>query len=411
MDDFDLASPGPPAAPVVPPLTDISIAYGLLTYFAFAVLAIGMAVQTWRLLRALRQAPPDMTADLGSGSLVQRLFRAGADVVLLRSVFFADRWAWIFGAMFHFGLLLVLIRHLRYFLAPSWVGPVWDLIVLEQPFGFYGGMALPFGAACWWLRQMVLRKGRIVTDWADHAVMALLVAIPLVGYAGTISHTDVVAVKAYATGLVTFHWSNIPTDPLLLTHLWLVAVLMVVLPFSRLLLLLPLGHLLHIGSSPTPADAKRRSRLLYFFGPALVVIMLAPVAVVARHGAVAQDRPDFTSLVSDHRSADDTVMIRNHPAFLFSHRTIMMHTGVGAAGDNIERCVTCHAVKDAAGQPVGFDDPSHFCRSCHYKAAVTIDCFECHQSKPSPSGQAALDRLPRSAMRTAQHAGGVAGDE
>jgi nitrate reductase gamma subunit len=404
VDDFDLATPGPSAAPAVPPLTDISIAFALLTYFAFAVLVLGLVIQTWRLLREIRRTP----ADPGSGSILGRLFRAGADVVLLRSVFFSDRWAWIFGAMFHFGLLLVLIRHLRYFIRPGWVGPLWDVIVLEQPFGFYGGMALPFGAACWWLRQTVLRKSRIVTDWADHAVMALLVAIPLVGYASTISHTDVVAVKAFAIGLVTFHWINIPTDPLLLTHLWLVAVLMVVLPFSRLLLLLPFGNLLHIESAPIASDAKRRSRLVYAFGPALILVLLAPLAIVGHHGIVHQDRPDFASLIADHRTDDPTMMIRNHPAFLFSHRTIVTHTGVGAPIDSMERCVTCHAVKNAAGQPVGFDDPSHFCRGCHNTAAVTIDCFECHQSKPAPGAQAALDSLPRSAIGTALKAERVA---
>jgi nitrate reductase gamma subunit len=389
VDDFDLSGPSAAAPPAAPPLTDISVAYALFTYFAFAFLAIGLAVQTVRLLRQLRQNPPEF----GQGSIFYRLFRAGTDVLLLRTTFFADRWAWIFGAAFHFGLLLILIRHLRYFLDPAWVGPIWTLIELEQPFGFYGGLALPLGAAAWWGRQIVLKQGRIITDWADHAVMALLIAIPLVGYANTLAHTDVVAVKAFAVGLIVFHWQNIPNDPLLLTHLWLVAVLMVLLPFSRLLLLLPFGNLLHIISTRPEAGAER-ARLLRAIGPALVVILLAPVAVVARHGitqGVQRPATDFTSLVADHKTDDPSVMIRNHPKFLFSHRTIVMHTGVGSPAESLERCVTCHVVKDKGGQPVGFDDPTHFCRGCHTKAAVAIDCFECHQSKPATEGQAVTD--------------------
>jgi nitrate reductase gamma subunit len=394
VDDFDLSGPSAAVPQAAPPLTDISVAYALFTYFAFTFLAIGLALQTWRLLRQLRQAPPE----LASGSIAMRLFRAGTDVLLLRTTFFADRWAWIFGAAFHFGLLLILLRHLRYFLDPSWVGPLWKLVELEQPFGFYGGLALPLGAAAWWLRQIMLKQGRIVTgriviDWADHAVMALLIAIPVVGYANTIAHTDVVAVKAYAVGLVLFHWQNIPADPLLLIHLWLVAVLMVLLPFSRLLLLLPFGNLLHLSSLPSAGGDKMRVKLLRALGPALVLVMLAPVAVVARHGITQGFHlpvADLASLVADHKTDDATVMIRNHPRFLFSHRTIVMHTGVGSPADSLERCVTCHAVKDPSGQPVGFDDPSHFCRSCHTKAAVSIDCFECHQSRPSPEGQTTL---------------------
>lgn len=389
MDDFDLSGPSAAAPPAAPPLTDVSVAYALFTYFAFAFLAIGLALQTWRLLRQLRQAPPGP----GAGSIAMRLFRAGTDVLLLRTTFFADRWAWIFGAAFHFGLALILLRHLRYFLDPSWVGPLWKLVELEQPFGLYGGLALPLGASAWWLRQIVLKQGRIITDWADHAVMALLIAIPVVGYANTIEHTDVVAVKAYAVGLVLFHWQNIPPDPLLLVHLWLVAVLMVLLPFSRLLLLLPFGNLLHLSPLPPPGGDQTRAKLLRALGPALVVVVLAPLAVVARHGITQGfqlPQTDLASLVADHKTDDATVMIRNHPGFLFSHRTIVMHTGVGSPADSLERCVTCHAVKDASGQPVGFDDPAHFCRGCHTRAAVSIDCFECHQSRPSPEGQAML---------------------
>jgi hypothetical protein len=247
----------------------------------------------------------------------------------------------------------------------------------------------------------VLKQGRVVVDPADHAVMAVLVALPLVGYASTLVHTDVIAVKAFVVGLEVFHWQNLPLDPLLLVHLWLVALLLVLLPFSRLLLLLPFGKLLHIPPRPGRVARKGRARLLYLFGPTLAVALLAPVAVVARHAiheGFARPAADFASLVADHRTDDATVMIRNHPAFLFSHRTIVLHKGLTAPADNLERCVTCHAVKDAAGQPVGFDDRRHFCRACHDKAAVSIDCFECHTSKPSPAGQASLDPHAQSAM-------------
>ena len=344
----------------------------------------------------MKQAPSEPQ----HGSFIGRLFRAATDILLLRSTFFADRWAWIFGAAFYFSLILILIRHLRYFLQPAWLGPFWMLLELEQPFGFYGGLVLPAACAAWWGRQVFLKEGRIITSWADHAVMLLLVAIPVVGFFNTVVHTDVIAVKTYAIGLVTLDWQNIPNDPLLLAHLWLVAALMVVIPFSRLLLLLPFGKLLQMKPTEHAGNKRRRTLILQTLGPVLLVIMLAPVAVVARHGMTQGFHPpavDMTSLVTDHRSDDNTVMIRNHPKFLFGFRSAVLHKGVVTPDNNIERCVTCHAVKDPSGQPVGFDDPTHFCRGCHTKAAVTIDCFECHQSKPSPQGQAMLmprDRFP-----------------
>lgn len=382
--DFDLSgpsSPAPHAPPPPPPLTDISIAYTLLAYFAFAFLVIGLMSPTWRLLRQLRETRPAFEGQTPMG----RLFRAGTDIVALRSTFFADRWAWIFGMSLHFGLALILLRHLRYFIDPNWAGPLWRLEELAQPFGFYGGALLPLGAALLWARHMLSKEGTIVRCWADHAVLLLLVAIPIVGYRNNYAHTDVVALKSYALGLVTGHWSNVPTDPLLLAHLWLVAVLMVVMPFSRVLLALPFGNLLTLATwrpGHWPGPRFRRT-----FGAILGVILLAPIVVVLHHAskaALRQPVPPLAGLVDAHSDDDNaTVMIRSHADLLFAHRTAVVHAGTRAPNDDLERCVTCHVVKDATGQPVGFDNPKHFCRSCHTEVAVTIDCFECHTSKPS----------------------------
>ena len=51
----------------------------------------------------------------------------------------------------------------------------------------------------------------------------------------TVSHTDIVAVKGFVLGLLVFDWQPIPADGLLLTHLALVALLMIVFPVSKLL--------------------------------------------------------------------------------------------------------------------------------------------------------------------------------
>jgi nitrate reductase gamma subunit len=54
-----------------------------------------------------------------------------------------------------------------------------------------------------------------------------------------VERTDIIQVKAFFTGAVTFawvmQWRPIPTDPILLTHLFLVFVLMIIFPFSKLL--------------------------------------------------------------------------------------------------------------------------------------------------------------------------------
>ena len=47
--------------------------------------------------------------------------------------------------------------------------------------------------------------------------------------------TDIVALKGFFLGLMAFDLQPLPADPILLTHLALVAVLMAVFPFSKML--------------------------------------------------------------------------------------------------------------------------------------------------------------------------------
>ena len=47
--------------------------------------------------------------------------------------------------------------------------------------------------------------------------------------------TDIVSLKGFFLGLMAFDIQPLPADPILLTHLALVAVLMAVFPFSKML--------------------------------------------------------------------------------------------------------------------------------------------------------------------------------
>jgi hypothetical protein len=133
---------------------------------------------------------------------------------------------------------------------------------------------------------------------------------------------------------------------------------------------------------------------------AVVLVLALAVPAVVAGGQVLADgwtraQPDYTKLIKAHRGDDPTVMIRNHPDFLLHKQHVVVYSGMRNTDESIERCVTCHVKKDAGGQPVDFENPKHFCTECHNRAAVTMDCFECHNSKPTPAGQAALDPATR----------------
>ena len=356
------------------PLTGFAIAYAILFYFAFLVFAGGLVL---RVSRYFRERPALIAAKTSSNKF-ETAVQVGAEVVLMRSTFFKDMWAWIFGACVHFGFLLVVIRHLRYALDPSWTGPLWQIVVLCQKLGIYGGMLYVVGVAGFWCRRVFVKSIRRQSHSSDYLVLLLLLAVPLVGYANAYVHTDAIAVKDFFVGLALFKIRPLPSDPLLLIHLWLVAVLLVALPFSKLL------HLpLVFEQKPERVYIGKRLRLVMV--AVIGAFLLIPAAYAA--GSIVksgwtQEQPDFAKLARVHKNLDQTVMVRNHPSFLTHSRSVVVYEGKRVDGDSLEKCVACHAVKGADGQPVGFDDPNHFCKGCHYRAAVSIDCFECHNSKP-----------------------------
>ncbi|HVC13090.1 MAG TPA: respiratory nitrate reductase subunit gamma [Burkholderiales bacterium] len=210
-------------------MTPLTVLYAGLFYAAGAVLLVGLALKIAGYART--PAPlriPTTPAPRTRGGVALRVLR---EVTLFESLFRGNKWIWLFGWTFHVALALVLVRHLRYF-----TQPIWAPVVVEQPFGVYAGFALLAGLAGLWARRLLVERIRYISTWSDHLMLALLAAIALSGLAiNYIWRTDVVAVKEFMLGLLYFDWRPLPSDPLLLVHLFLVAALMAVFPASKLL--------------------------------------------------------------------------------------------------------------------------------------------------------------------------------
>jgi nitrate reductase gamma subunit len=207
----------------------LTITYALLFYAATALLVVGVARKITQ--NAKTPAPlkiPTTPAPVTRTGVVMRMFR---ELVFFESLFKSNKWIWIFGWMFHYGMFLVLARHLRYF-----TDPVWTWVDLIQPFGMYAAFAMSAGLLGLWVRRLVVDRVRYITALSDHLMLALLFAIAGTGLMmDYVTHTDIVAVKAFFLGLMYFDWQPIPTDPVLLAHLGLVATLMIIFPISKLL--------------------------------------------------------------------------------------------------------------------------------------------------------------------------------
>lgn len=210
-------------------MSALTVIYALLFYVATAVLVGGVAYKSWVYARTPQPLKiPVPPAPVTRGGVVLRML---LEVTLFRSLFRSNKWIWLFGWLFHVALLVVLLRHLRYF-----TEPVWTLIALIQPFGIYAGFAMLAGLAGLWARRVLVDRVRYISNPSDHLMLALLVAIAATGLSMKyFAHTDIVALKAFFVGLMVFDWQPLPADPLLLAHLALVAALMIVFPLSKLL--------------------------------------------------------------------------------------------------------------------------------------------------------------------------------
>lgn len=205
----------------------MSMIFTLLFYFAVAVMVLGLGHKIYAYART--PAPlkiPTTPAPTTTGGVVLRMTR---EVVLFESLFKANLWTWAAGWVFHVSLALVLLRHLRYFTDWSWVG-------LVQPFGIYAGFTMVLALLGLWARRIFVERIRYISTPSDHLMLVLLLLIAASGLVMKfISHTDIISVKNFFQGLMQFNWQPLPPGGLLYLHLGLVASLLIIFPFSKLL--------------------------------------------------------------------------------------------------------------------------------------------------------------------------------
>lgn len=210
----------------------LTVAFAILFYAAFALFVIGVGRKIY--VFAKTPAPlkiPTTPAPTTQSGVVFRMFK---EVFFFESLFKSTKWTWLFGWVFHMALFAVLFRHLRYFQEP-----VWAPVAFVSPLFKYLAFAMVIGLIGLWARRLLVDRVRYISAPSDHLMLLLLL---LIGVSGTMTtfvvHTDVVAVKGFFRGLMTFSWSsmpNLPTDPLMVLHLLFVALLMIIFPISKLL--------------------------------------------------------------------------------------------------------------------------------------------------------------------------------
>jgi len=207
----------------------IGVIYAVLFWTATLVLVLGVANKIR--LYAKTPAPlkiPTTPAPVTQSGVVLRMFQ---EIFFFKSLFRSDKLLWVLGILFHYTMLIIVLRHFRYIQEP-----VWSVIQLVQPFGIYAGFLYILGLLGLMGRRIFIDRVRYISAPSDIAMLLLLIMIGVSGLMMQyVSPTDIVMVKDFFIGLIVFDWKPLPADVPLLIHLGLVATLMLIFPISKLL--------------------------------------------------------------------------------------------------------------------------------------------------------------------------------
>lgn len=169
---------------------------------------------------------------------------------------------WVAAMAFHWSLLVVILRHSRFFTEPvpyfvTLLQSLDGFFQVGEPVLYLTTAAFLLGPAYLLFRRLTIPQIRYISLPSDYFPLFLILGIGLSG--GLMRHffrTDVEAVKELALGLVTLR-PVVPdtVSPLFFVHLFLVSSLFAYFPFSKLM------HLGGILLSPTrnlANDSRRR---------------------------------------------------------------------------------------------------------------------------------------------------------
>jgi nitrate reductase gamma subunit len=163
-----------------------------------------------------------------------------------------EKWLWLFSLAFHYSFLVVLVRHLRFFLEPVPVcfqilDKVDGFLQIGLPGVLISGVVLLAAAMFLLLRRILISQVRYFSLAADFFPLFLIIGIAVSGIMMRyFTKVDIVGVKELTMGLVTFH-PHIPEGigAVFYVHVFFVSVLLAYFPFSKLM------HLAGIFLSPT----------------------------------------------------------------------------------------------------------------------------------------------------------------
>lgn len=162
------------------------------------------------------------------------------------------KWLWLAGMAFHYSFLVILIRHLRFFMTPlpaavATISALDGFLQVGTPLLYLTDLVLLAAVTYLFIRRVTLPQVRYISLVADYFPLFLILAIATSGVLMRyFTKTDIVSVKMLTLGLISFN-PAVPNGigPVFYVHLFLICILFAYFPFSKLV------HMAGVFMSPT----------------------------------------------------------------------------------------------------------------------------------------------------------------
>jgi nitrate reductase gamma subunit len=222
-----------------------------------------------------------LEAPVNASQVVARMF---LEIVLFRSLwrntkatvydgpkltYESSKWLWLFGIMFHYSFLVIVVRHMRLFLDPvpgvvAFVELGDSLLQIGAPVMYMTDVTIILALVFLFGRRLINTQVRYISLMNDYFPLFLIFGIVFTGILMRFfirTDVDINAIKQLAVGLVTFS-PTIVTEisALFYAHLFLVCTLLAYFPFSKLM------HMGGVFLSPT-RNLANNSRMIRHINP------------------------------------------------------------------------------------------------------------------------------------------------
>ncbi len=214
----------------------------ILPYVAVVIFFGGMLyrIRTW-----LKMPSPAMTLFPAPPTKEANLLNTAQEALFFKSLFKGDRALWVFAWIFHAVLALICIGHVRVFINADRILMALGMSeegihAMSSGVGGAAGVVIFTAAILLLVRRMAVARVREITGASDYLILLLIAAIIMTGNLMRFGseHLDLSLTRGYFAGLATFSsGTGTPAlqNGLFVLHMGLAFVMLICLPFSKIL--------------------------------------------------------------------------------------------------------------------------------------------------------------------------------